>query len=83
MPASPFPRRASLFGIAVSVSLIGAGGVAAQQTAAPGPAVGQMAPVFAVQGATRHGILRDSIRLSEFRGKTVVLAFFFKARTKG
>lgn len=45
--------------------------------------VGQEAPDFALAGATRYGVLRDSIRLSDFRGKTVVLAFFFKARTKG
>jgi peroxiredoxin len=42
-----------------------------------------MAPDFSVTGATRFGLLRDSIRLSDFRGQTVVLAFFFKARTKG
>jgi peroxiredoxin len=28
-------------------------------------------------------VLRDSVRLSDFRGQTVVLAFFPKARTKG
>jgi peroxiredoxin len=27
--------------------------------------------------------LREPVRLSDFKGKTVVLAFFFKARTKG
>jgi peroxiredoxin len=42
-----------------------------------------MAPDFAITGATRFGLLRDSIRLADFRGQTVVLAFFFKARTKG
>jgi len=60
--------------------------VAAQQPAAPAtptPEVGSMAPDFAITGATRFGLLRDSIRLSDFRGQTVVLAFFFKARTKG
>jgi peroxiredoxin Q/BCP len=51
--------------------------------AAPTPEVGTMAPDFAVPGATRFGLLRDSVRLSDFRGQTVVLAFFFKARTKG
>lgn len=58
----------------------------AQQPAAPvtpTPDVGTMAPDFAISGATRFGLLRDSIRLSDFRGQTVVLAFFFKARTKG
>ena len=50
---------------------------------AVGPAVGEMAPDFTVTGATRYGVLRDSVRLSDFRGQTVVLAFFPKARTKG
>ena len=54
-----------------------------QTTPAPGPAVGDMAPDFTVVGATRYGVLRDSVRLSGFRGQTVVLAFFPKARTKG
>ena len=57
-----------------------------QQPAAPAlrvPEVGTMAPDFALPGATRYGLLRDSVHLSDFRGKTVVLAFFFKARTKG
>jgi peroxiredoxin len=42
-----------------------------------------MAPDFALPAATRYGLLRDSIRLSDLRGKTVVIAFFYKARTKG
>jgi hypothetical protein len=58
----------------------------AQQPAAAGnppPEVGSLAPDFALPGATRYGVLRDSVRLSDFRGKTVVLGFFYKARTKG
>jgi peroxiredoxin Q/BCP len=51
--------------------------------AAPSPAVGAMAPDFALPAATRYGLLRDAVRLSDLRGKTVVLAFFYKARTKG
>jgi len=54
-----------------------------QPPAAPTPEVGTMAPEFTISGATRFGVLRDSIRLSDYRGQTVVLAFFFKARTKG
>jgi thioredoxin-dependent peroxiredoxin len=56
-----------------------------QQPAAQpvGPAVGEVAPDFTLSGATRYGVLRDSVRLSDFRGQTVVLAFFPKARTKG
>jgi len=45
--------------------------------------VGEMAPDFALAGATRYGVLRDQVRLSDYRGKTVVLAFFFRARTRG
>lgn len=52
--------------------------------AAPAPlAVGTVAPDFTLPGATRYGVLKNPIRLSDFKGKTVVLAFFFKARTKG
>jgi hypothetical protein len=45
--------------------------------------VGAVAPDFALAGATRHGVLRDSVRLSDYKGKTVVLAFFFRARSRG
>ena len=45
--------------------------------------VGQPAPDFTLTGATRFGLLREPVRLSDFRGKTVVVAFFFKARTRG
>ena len=63
--------------------------VAAQEPAAtpataPEPLqVGTVAPDFALTGATRYGVIRDPIHLSDFKGKTVVLAFFFKARTRG
>ena len=52
----------------------------------PGPpalAVGVVAPDFALPGATRYGALKNPVRLSDYKGKTVVLAFFFKARTRG
>ena len=49
----------------------------------PAPAVGTMAPDFALPGATRYGLLRDPVRLSDLRGQTVVLAFFVAARTRG
>ena len=62
-----------------------------QPTAAPPPApppppaleVGAVAPDFAIPGATRFGTLKAPVHLSDFKGKTVVLAFFFKARTRG
>jgi peroxiredoxin Q/BCP len=54
---------------------------AQQQT--PPLEVGAVAPDFSLPGATRYGVLREPIRLSDFKGKTVVLAFFFRARTRG
>jgi cytochrome oxidase Cu insertion factor (SCO1/SenC/PrrC family) len=45
--------------------------------------VGAVAPNFAMKGATRYGVLANPVRLSDFKGKTVVLAFFYKARTSG
>lgn len=45
--------------------------------------VGAVAPDFEMPGATRYGVLADPVRLSDFEGKTVVLAFFFRARTRG
>jgi peroxiredoxin Q/BCP len=46
-------------------------------------AVGEMAPDFALPGATRFGTLEEPVRLSDYRGETVVLAFFFRVRTRG
>ena len=65
-----------------------------QPTAAPPPAppaqqsppaleVGATAPDFSMPGATRFGTLKNPVKLSDYKGKTVVLAFFFKARTRG
>jgi hypothetical protein len=47
-----------------------------------GPAVGQRAPDFALPAATRAGVQTRPVRLRDFKGKTVVLAFFYKARSK-
>jgi peroxiredoxin Q/BCP len=59
----------------------------AQQPAAPapevGPKIGEMAPDFEFTGITRYGKLANPQKLSDFRGQTVVLAFFPKARTRG
>jgi hypothetical protein len=64
-----------------------AGPLSAQQPAAqdttPPLEVGVVAPDFASPGATRYGVLKDPVRLSDFNGKTVVLAFFFRARSRG
>jgi hypothetical protein len=46
-------------------------------------AVGAMAPDFALPGATRYGALAEPVRLSDYRGETVVISFFFRVRTPG
>jgi len=46
-------------------------------------AVGELAPDFALPGATRYGVLEEPVHLSDYRGETVVLAFFFRVRTRG
>ncbi|HEV7593646.1 MAG TPA: hypothetical protein VGO33_01520 [Gemmatimonadaceae bacterium] len=65
-----------------------AGRLEGQQTsvvapADPGPRVNDVAPDFALSGGTRYGLLKTPVRLSDYRGRTVVLAFFYQARTKG
>jgi hypothetical protein len=59
--------------------------LAGQQAAPPAPPleIGAVAPTFTMKGATRYGVLAHPIHLSDFKGKTVVLAFFYKARTSG
>lgn len=76
--------------IATAASLVAAGQVVrAQQPAPPaaavpaGPAINDVAPDFTLAGADRYGLLKTPVRLSDFRGRTVVLAFFYQARTKG
>jgi peroxiredoxin Q/BCP len=46
-------------------------------------AVGQMAPDFELPGATRYGVLARPVKLSDYRGETVVLAFFYRVRGGG
>ena len=71
----------------LAASVLVAPMVRAQQPAAPqpevGPKIGEMAPDFAFTGITRYGKLAEAKKLSDFRGQTVVLAFFPKARTRG
>jgi peroxiredoxin Q/BCP len=69
----------------LAAGLLGAP-LAAQQPA-PSPAtplaVGTVAPDFSLPAATIAGVGAQPARLSDYKGKTVVLAFFFRARTKG
>ena len=84
MTRSRTDRALTLTG-ALAMALAGAAAARAQETAAAPspPAVGQMAPDFSLRGATRYGLLAAPVKLSDFRGKTVVVAFFYQARTKG
>lgn len=68
--------------IALGVMLAGGADRAAGQVPEP-LEVGAVAPDFSVPGAVRHGVLAEPVTLSEYAGQTVVLAFFFRARTKG
>lgn len=74
---------------AIAVTSIAIGTSARAQQAAPaagaaaGPAVNDVAPDFSLAGADRYGLLKTPVKLSDYRGRTVVLAFFFQARTKG
>lgn len=75
--------------VAAALIVLGSIGASAQQTPAaaapPAPSlgVGDLAPDFRLRGATRYGLLATPVRLSELRGETVVIAFFYRARTKG
>lgn len=70
--------------LAAVAGLVVAGTPAMAQTPVAEPLeVGSEAPDFALPGATREGVLDQPVRLSDYDGKTVVLAFFYHARTKG
>lgn len=47
------------------------------------PNVGHEAPDFTAPASTRYGLLKKPLHLSDLRGKTVVIAFFPRSRTKG
>jgi hypothetical protein len=74
-------RSTVVAAVCALVALVPAMGQA-QQAEEP-LAVGTPAPDFELTGATRYGVLRDPVRLSDFRGKTVVVAFFYRVRTPG
>ena len=65
--------------LAATVAGIGVSDLRAQEPLE----VGTVAPEVALVGATRDGVLPDTVRLSDFAGKTVVLAFFYRVRTPG
>lgn len=79
-------RRRLLSALILGVLALAVGAVnpmASEAQEAEPLAIGAVAPDFSLPGATRYGVMEGPIRLSDFKGKTVVLAFFFKARTGG
>lgn len=74
--------------ILITTALVCASAAAVHAQTTPAPEakiieIGAVAPDFALPGATRYGVLKEPVRLSDFAGKTVVVAFFPKARTRG
>jgi thioredoxin-dependent peroxiredoxin len=67
----------------LAVGVLGVAAPAQAQEESSLLAVGETAPEFTLPGATRYGLLQDQVSLSDYRGETVVLAFFFRARTRG
>jgi len=93
-PTRPIRFRAPSLALALTVLAAGCGRTADREPSTSdteGPArdasgyvaVGEQAPDFALRGATRYGVLAEPVRLSDYQGKTVVLAFFFRARGRG
>lgn len=72
------------------VGILTAGSLAAQQPPPPPPApapptpvaVGEAAPGFSLMGGNRAGVT-GPVSLEDFRDKTLVIAFFYRARSRG
>ena len=76
-------RRWFFIGSLAAALVANAATPAASQEAAAFLSIGTQAPDFELEGATRYGTLTEPVRLSDYRGETVILAFFFRARTPG
>ncbi len=69
----------------VAMGILAAGPLAAQQPAAPAAtplAVGAWAPGFTLAAGTKAG-LAGQVSLADLQDKTVVIAFFYRARSSG
>lgn len=69
--------------VALALSLAALAACSPPESAALAPDVGDAAPAFSARPVTRDGAAQSPLSLQELRGKTVVLAFFPKARTPG
>jgi hypothetical protein len=70
-----------------AMGLLTAAPLSAQQPPAAPPAVvplaaGVEAPGFSLMGGTRTGVV-GPVSLDDYRDKTLVIAFFFRARSSG
>lgn len=74
----PLPRV-----LAAALLLALAAPARAQEAAEGGPRVGDPAPDFTLPASTQAGPIARPIRLADFKGQVVVIAFFPKSRTKG
>lgn len=76
--------RTASHALALGAMLVAApAALTAQAAADHAPDVGDMAPDFTLPAASAGQVLTKPFKLSDYRGKTVVLAFFPKARTSG
>ncbi len=73
-------RGTSIVSFVAAVALTG---VANAQDKPMPLAVGAEAPAFSLPASTKDGVSPKAASLLDFRGQTVVLAFFYKARTSG
>lgn len=75
----------AVVGLALAASVAGAqqpAAAAPQAPALPIPEVGSAAPDFTFRAVTKAGVGKPA-KLSDYKGQTVVLWFFIKARTRG
>jgi peroxiredoxin Q/BCP len=76
-------RNATLLAAAFVTSVTSAHAQAPTAQPEVGPKVGEVAPDFSLPGATMAGVTKAPVSLAKYRGQTVVIAFFPKARTSG
>lgn len=79
-------KRIFAAGLITAALVVGAPADGSAQQAQPTQQflpVGAPAPNVSFTGATRYGNLAEPVRLDQFLGQTVVIAFFYRARSSG
>jgi len=82
-PVAALALLAIITSVAAAQSSTPPSSPAAAPAPAGGPQLGEMAPDFALPFATKTGPGAAPVRLSDLRGRVVVIAFYPKARTRG